>query len=86
MSTAHFADAIALLVKQPRSNGDLWRAMGQAQDNGRASRYLRALHDEGLVYVQAWRMTGAGWVAVWAWQPSVAHFPDAVKPTEETLA
>ena len=80
---ACFAEVIALLVKQPRSNIELVEARGQENDNGQVGAYLKALRAEGLIYIKRWirgRNGRSRFIPVWAWQPSVLHFPDAPHP------
>lgn len=83
-NVACFAEAVALLVKQPRTLVELAAAMGHKKDNT-ARRYVRALRDEGLVYIKEWRWTdslGRGRPCpVWAWQPSVCEMADAPRRT-----
>lgn len=80
MNRQRFAEAIALLMKQPRSAPQLREAMGIKNDD-QAHGYIAALRGEGLLYVKEWRRQVPGpMVAVYGWQPMVCFHEDASKP------
>lgn len=80
-SVRRIADLIACLMKKPQTHAEL-REVLEVTDKVRLQTYINALHDEGLVYVAEWKKSRAlgGYSPVYAWQPSVCHFPDAPKP------
>lgn len=71
-----FAEAVALFVKAPRSVPDLREAMG-ITNNVQAHRYVRALREEGLLYICEYRRPRT---KVYAWQPSVCYYSDVTRP------
>lgn len=73
-------DAIALLVKQPRTAAELNHAMNLHRSSTVAYRYVKALRGEGLLYVTDWRSIGGPLGPVYAWQPSVCANPDVPRP------
>jgi hypothetical protein len=79
-------EVVALLMKQPRTMPELIDATGRNSNRGwnrNISLTIKALHGEGLIYVQMYRrqygVSGPS-VAVWAWQPSVCAMEDAQRP------
>ncbi len=77
---ARFAEAIALLVKQPRTPAELKEHL-ESRSAAQAYAYLDALYDEGLIYVSGWRKPPHGrMVPVYAWQPSVCAMQDVPQP------
>lgn len=83
MSNAKFAEMVALLVKAPRTAGEL-AEMLEYRDAGIAEKSLNCLRDEGLVYIKEWRRVTVGRYlklkAIYAWQPSICEFTDACVP------
>lgn len=76
-------EAVALMVKLPRTAQELAEAMGLDPGHEQAYRYLHAMHGEGLVYVREWVPRGPArqMTALWAWQSDgVAVHPDAPRP------
>lgn len=73
-------DLIALIRKQPRTQPEiaaLWA--DESATSTTISNYLKALRDEGLIYIAAYvRFNKRGRLsAVWTWQPEPHMFPDA---------
>lgn len=80
VSAAMFAEAAALLIKQPRSAMDIARLMDCKPDT--IYKYLGHLKDEGLVYVSGWQTASNGGIAaIYTWQPAICAMQDAPRPT-----
>jgi len=79
-SAARFAAMVALLVKKPRTEKELQHEL-EYSDRRAVDMHLRLLRDEGLVYIQSWRLRRKSTaLAIYAWQPSVAERTDAPEP------
>jgi hypothetical protein len=77
---ARFAEAIALLTKQPRTPLELSTALGTL-NKMTAYKYITALREEGLIYVREWVPGVSGKPSPrYAMQPSVCAFADAPRP------
>ena len=79
------ADAIACLMKQPRTVIELMDATGREEHGSgqhvTVSRYIRVLRDEGLIYVAGWHEYQTNrFVERYGWQPSVLFHADAPHP------
>lgn len=74
------AEAIAYLVKKPRSISELCEVMGLAKACDSVYRYVYALRAEGLVYIHHWEHYKTISFAVYAWQPSPSLIEDAPRP------
>ena len=77
-SYASFAEAVSLLMKQPRTAKDLAEALGVRRET--AYRFLATLKGEGLIYVWRYQRVRGQVAATFAWQPTVCHHADAVRP------
>lgn len=72
------AEAVALIMKRPRTEDDIAELLGVSSSSARA--YIEPLRDEGLLYIHHWIKNANGLpTPVYAWQPSVCEKPDAPK-------
>jgi DNA-binding HxlR family transcriptional regulator len=76
-------DLISLIRKQPRTKREI-RELWPTVSKEVILTYMRAMHEEGLIYVREYRRDNpAGQLsAVWAWQPEPHFYPDAKRVTE----
>lgn len=76
-----FCDAVALLMKAPRTQPELAIVMGRKLNTVR--RWVKVLRSEGLVYVREWRPPperGGVFTAAFELQPTPWALQDAPRP------
>lgn len=75
-----FADLMMMIRKHPRTIRDLCEVEGIRRADATVTRYVKAMHEAGHVYIVGWRDAGHGpAAAVYAWQPEPFQFEDAVR-------
>ena len=77
---ALFAEFVGLLMDGPKTVRELAELGGDTHNPpNRTHGYLKALREEGLVYIHHWGKPNGQPVAFWGLQPTRLHFPDEGK-------